>query len=296
MNFLEVDLIDAPDATKDEIRIGLLHGIDISKEAAQFLSDPDHIREIRLLKQLGYAKHLKAPTNLLKQIRAYLNLGRNPDEILDVYYNKVSNAKLIKIMQTAIKYPINDNLISVPEDSLDAILYGITKQIDISEIITTIKTLRPEIVNLLVNLKISNIDIKPFVDGLWDRDRIIALLQGSVIIDPADLIREFNIGINFTAGEITEIIKAYELNYNLAVALSDTDPETDVPDYNQYQMYEITDGYKLLKAEVKSYLNPELTDLEMRQIKEKLIKERSKHNSSFRAKILKINRNLKLPN
>lgn len=291
MNFLEVDLIDAPDATKDEIRIGILHGIDISQEAAKFLTDSDRVREIRLLKQLGYEKHLRAPSQVLQEIRNYIKFGLNPDKILDKYYNKVSQKKLIKIMQTNLKTPFETNLVNVPEASLDAILYGITKGIDVSDIVAKVTELRSEIVNLLVNLKLSNIQIEPFLQDLWDRDRIIALIQGSIIIDPADLIKRYDISSNFTAGEITEIIKAHSLDPELAQLLATTDDE--IPIYNQYQMFEINDGYKL-GLDINQYYSPDKTDLEMKQIKDKLISVKSRHNAKFKKSVQKITRSIKL--
>ena len=81
------------------------------------------------------------------------------------------------------------------------------------------------------------------------------------------------------------IIRAYEINPELAMLVASKDEE-GIPIYNQYQMYEVTEGIRL-HLDVSSYYQPSYTDLQMRLKREELIKiEERRTGRKFKERIL----------
>lgn len=299
MNFLEISLLNLPESIKDEMRIAQLHGIDIGRYAMRYKQQPEHVREIRLLMQnkldVDAYRLFTLPTGVLHQIRRYMEEQIDFKTITNKYItskgvSRLSNKTLEKILRANRKVNnLHVDFRKVQNELVDDVLYGVSKHIRLDDILAYAPGKRTDIIKLLISLRVADINIEPFLQDVWDEERIIALIQGSLIIQPGDLIKEYNITPAFTDSEIEAVIQAVKVNPGLAHLIAYT--EDDIPIYNAYQMQEIIEGYRL-GLDFEQYYEPTNTDLEMRQIREQLMDQEAKQKGrKFRESLLKqINR------
>lgn len=300
-SFLDISSLNLPESVKDECRIASLHGINIIVEANRYKTKPEQVREIRLLSQYkGYdnmKKYFHLPTEVLRILRVYAEAGLSFDELLNKYMTKTNRLKVTtEVFEKIAKANITENNLhidfsKVRNDLVDIILFANNKKIKTEDIIAySNETVdgnykRVEVIKLLVTLRVADINIEPFLKDIWDEDRIFTLIQGSLIIQPDEAIKRYDLTPSFTAGEIEQIIKAHAMKPELAELLSLT--EDEIPIYNQYQAHEINEGYRL-GLDISEYFDPNYSDLEMRQIREKLMKrEEKKKGRKFRENLLR---------
>lgn len=293
MNFLDITHLNLPESIKDEMRIACLHGLDLSRYAKKYKNNPEHVREIRLLLQMNtkYTRYFDLPTEIIRTFRYYELENKDPLPILHKYITPGGNkdlpsSTLEKVLKANLKVPnAHIDFTTVRNDLVDIVLYGISKHIELADILDYAQDKRSDVIKLLITLRIADINIEPFLQDIWDEERILALIQGSLIVQPEQLIKNYNITPAFTASEITEVIQAHKVNPQLAQLIAYT--EDDIPIYNAYQMHEIVEGYRL-GLDFEQYYDPANTDLEMRQYREKLMRrEEQQRGRKFRENLLK---------
>lgn len=287
MSIIDITKLDTiSDSIKDEMMIATMHGIDIEDIARKYRKEPERVRELRLLIQTTgknnaskYKTYHNLPISILRMIRYYIEDKKDVFSYLDRYITKnsklnISEETLEKILKANLKVPNKHiDFTKVENDIVDTILYGLKRGIEVEDIIDYSRGKRAEVVNLLVTLRTADINIEPFLNDIWTEDRIFALIQGRLVIEPEVLIQEYNITSAFTAGELTEVIRAHKISPDLASLIAYT--EDDIPIYNQYQMFEIIEGVRL-GLDITNYYQPENTDLVMRSRREVLMKDKAK--------------------
>lgn len=287
--FLDVPKLPFTESVKDEIMIAQLHGIDLIPFARRF-KDNERVHYIRLLLQGGLDETDPVlsdfSTTILRTLTEYQRTFTDFRIILNKYVHsnnslRVEESTLVKVLQAYLKYPsIRDyDFVEIHPDLVDTFVYAIRMNIDVQDLQDYAKTHTVEVVKLLVNLRVAGVAIQSFLSGYWQTSQIYALISGSSIVEPSVLIEDYDVDETFSAGSIREIIRAYEVDPALATLISTKDQD-GIPIYNQYQMYEITEGIKL-NLDVSSYYQPTLTDLEMRLKREELIRKEEKRSGKL---------------
>ncbi len=287
--FLDVPKLPLSEAVKDEIMIAQLHGIDLLPFARRF-KDNERVHCIRLLLQSGLDESdpilSDFSTTILRILTEYKRTHTEFRIILNKYIHtnnslRVEESTLVKVLQAYLKYrSIYDyDFVEIHPDLVDTFVYAIRMNVDVQDLQEYAKTHPVEVVKLLINLRVAGVAIYSFLSGDWQTSQIYALISGSSIVEPSVLIEDYDLDETFPEGSIREIIRAYEVDPSLATLISTKDQD-GIPIYNQYQMYEITEGIKL-NLDVSSYYQPTLTDLEMRLKREELIRKEEKRSGKL---------------
>lgn len=299
LSFLDIDKLPSSvsESIKDEIRIANLHGYDLTRIAKRFLSDPERIYCIRRLVISGSVeledKLLTSyDTDILRILVKYTELHMDFRVILSRYTTKdhrllVEKDTLTKLMLGYLSNPdiFKYDFLDIKPDLVSTFIYAVKSKVDVLDLQKYSLTHPSDVVKLLVNLKVAGIPIQGFLTGDWKTSQIYALISGSSIVAPEILIEQYDVDETFPEGSIKEIIRAYEINPELAMLVASKDEE-GIPIYNQYQMYEVTEGIRL-HLDVSSYYQPSYTDLQMRLKREELIKiEERRTGKKFKERIL----------
>lgn len=299
ISFLDISNLgsDIPETVKDEMRIASLHGLNLTPFVHRFKNDSERIHYIRLLVQNNYINISDKILNdldsdILRILVKYMETHTDFRVILSKYISKNNNLmiekeSLVKILLGYLKYPqiIEYDFLDIKPELVDTFIFAIKSGVDVKELQYSNFPHSTEVVKLLVNLKIAGLSIMPFIKGNWRTNQVYALISGSSIVKPEILIEDYDIDETFPSGSIKEIIRAYEISPELASLVSIKD-EDGVPIYNQYQMYEVSEGVRL-GLDVSSYYKPNITDLEMRLRREELIKmEEKRTGKRFKERVL----------
>lgn len=300
LSFLDLDSVPEgvlSEAIKDEVRIAILHGVDITKFAEKFKNDEERVHYIRLIMQYSDVtadeKILTLPSEILKVISDCLIHNYEYKQNLSLYvddnYNlKLDSDKVVKILEAGKMNPgVRDyDFNDVPSDSIEPLLLAYQYDSNISDLYEFSKESSSDVVKLLVNLRRVNMDIEPFLDGLWTSEQVYAMISGKSIVSTNELLSVYNITDAFSAAQIREIIDAISFSPTLAKFLASCDKDF-IPLFNNFQMYEIIEGERL-GLDTAKYASPSTSQEDMRVIREKLMDEKEKESGKiFRSRLIR---------
>lgn len=288
LNFFDVDKLDLEESAKDEIRLAILHGVDLT-DYIKLGKSSEHLREYRLALQSGVPKqyiNIRVDWEVLRYIRKLSELGYDL-EFLDRYLPSangkptIEEDTLLKVLKCHLTSDTSDiNFMYIKNDLVDGFIYGLSMGYDMTPLERAGMTLKRDVLHLLVSLIGAGIDVRPFIEKSWSVEQIEAILRSSHIVDPAYLVNNL-INSKFTAGQIEEVARSLKYSDGLIVAQLDED---GYPLYNEYQMYELVEGLRF-SLNVELYSNPRMSDFEMRKVRERLINQKETHGHTIRGKL-----------
>ncbi|MGF2715606.1 hypothetical protein ACQUY5_25705 [Bacillus cereus] len=292
LTFFEIDKLDVDEITKDELRLAFFHNVDVSNYLNKGKT-AEEIREYRLAIQSGVEEdfiNLHVGWEVIRYIRMLHNDGYKLDFLRK--YMKSRNGKpqleedtLLKVLKCQLTHDTTSiDFLHVKRDLVDGFIYGLSKGYDLNPLVRVGMKLDADILYLLINLIGSNIDVRPFINKSWTAEQIEAILRAKPIINPPSLIQNY-VNNKFTSGQIDEVVRGIRFGDGRLVAKRDED---GYPIYNEYQMYEIVEGIRFgLRTE--EYMDPNMSDFEMRQIREQLMNQKDLHGHNNRGR-LRINK------
>ncbi|MED3167849.1 hypothetical protein P4369_13060 [Bacillus thuringiensis] len=288
LTFFEIDKLDIDELSKDELRLAFFHNIDLiyylnkGKTAEQ-------LREYRIAIQSGVDEdfiNLHVGWEVIRYIRMLHNQGYKLDFLRK--YMKSPKGKpaleedtLVKVLKCHLTHNTSSiDFLNVKRDLVDGFIYGLSKGYDLTPLVRVGMKLDEDILYLLINLIGSHIDVRPFINKTWTAEQIEAILHAKPVINPPSLIQNY-INNKFTGGQIEEVVKGIRFGDGKLVSKKDEDGN---PIYNEYQMYEIVEGIRFgLRTE--EYSNPNMSDFEMRQIREQLMSQKDLHGHNNRGRL-----------
>lgn len=255
---------------KDELTLAILHGIDLTDFLSNKIVDFKVLRGIRLCMEHGVPlNYIRANLHegiLLPLFEVYASNRTLESTGLLVYFNSATSkltieestfASLVGLSLDNIRFDSVD-FNKIPLSVVEVFISAIQQGVDVSDLQVGYASHDKDYLEFMVSLRLSGIDISPFLDGYWSIEQVTAIIQGRNKISPVDFV-ENHINENFTTGQIECCIKAFDYGCLNLVTSLDSD---GYPVFNEYQMYQITEGARF-GLDYMSYADPDLNDYQM---------------------------------
>ncbi|PHE64261.1 hypothetical protein COF68_05310 [Bacillus toyonensis] len=288
LSFFEIDKLDLDEPSKDELRLAFMHGIDITKYVKRNKTS-EHLREYRLAIQTGVEEEF-INTKVGWEVIRYVRMLKSQGYSLDFLRKYMPNPKgrpvleedtLVKVLKCQLNHDTTKiNFLNIKHDLVNGFIYGLSHDYDLTPLVRVGLTLDKDTLYMLISLIGSNIDVRPFTNKKWSNEQIEAILRAKPIINPSDLIKNF-VSTKFTEGQIEEVVRGIKFGNGELVSKTD---EQGYPIYNEYQMYEIVEGLRF-ELLVTEYCDPNMSDFDMRTIREQLLNQKDLHGHNTRGKL-----------
>lgn len=171
----------------------------------------------------------------------------------------------------------------VPRDIIGIICEGLIKGYPMWLCISNEEYLTPSFIRQLMKGMQLQIDIHPFLNGKWTEEQLVMILSSANAININELLEYVN--YKFSIEHLVEVIDAARnrLDYSL-LCLQDDDGS---PSFNSYQMAVLRNA---LRDDVitKELYNPNMNDMDMQDLYEKLLAEKERqHKPVLRGRLKK---------
>ena len=159
----------------------------------------------------------------------------------------------------------------VQDDVVPIICEGLIKGYPMWQCVNGDKVLSASYIRQLMKGMRLNVDISPFLTGDWSEEQLVYLLSNANEVDLSEVVSYIN--PHFSVDHLEEVIALAELGYDYSlICIQD---EEGFPLFNEYQMSVIG---KAIRDDVlcDEIYNPEVSDMDMEDIYESLVKDRCK--------------------
>lgn len=270
LSFFEIQSLDVPQNVKDELTLGILHGLDMSRFLSNDTVDFKVLRGIRLCLEHDVPMHY-VEANLSERVLLGLfdlySTHRTVDSVgLAPYFNSRTSKLLIE--ESTFEVLVGLALENVRFDSVDfrqvplstvgVFASALQQGVNVSDFEGTRASRDKDFLEFLVSLRLSGIEVKPFLSGSWSEEQVTAVIQGRSRVSVVDFVTHY-VNEFFTAGQIEQCLRAVEFDCLDLVSSLDSD---GYPIYNEYQMYQLVEGARF-GLDYRSYSEPSLNDSEM---------------------------------
>lgn len=270
LSFFDIQAMDVSQDVKDELTLGFLHGLDLHRYVTNSSVDFRVLRGIRLCLEHAVPSYIvKANLKesvLLGLFEVYSSNRTLMSTGLDAYFHARSwkltieestFEELVKLSLSDIQFGTVD-FNKVPLSTVAVFASALAQGIDVSDIQGTRASKDKDYLEFLLSLRQSDIDISPFLNGVWSEEQVTAVIQGRSKISTVDFVKNY-VNEFFTEGQIEYCVRA--VDHGCLDLVSSVD-EDGYPIFNEYQMYNIVEGARF-GLDYMSYADPNLNDHQM---------------------------------
>lgn len=280
LSFFDVQGLEVSQGVKDELTLGLLHGLDLTPFIVDESVDFHILRAVRLCLEYDVPLYL-IETNLSEKVLTPLYRLYSAHQTVDSaglvsYFNKHTHelqleaetfAVLVSLALENVDFSKID-FTMVPLATVSLFASALAQGVEVEDLQESRAVSDKDYLDFLISLRLAGVDIKPFLSGSWSEDKIMVILKVRAKISIVDFITHY-INDKFTAGQIEQCVRAYE--FGCLPLVCSTDPE-GYPIYNEYQMYQLVEGARF-NLNYRAYADPMLNDSEMALKRTELFKQ-----------------------
>ena len=280
LSFFDLQKMDINQNVKDELTLGILHGLDLTSYVTSDNIDFELLRAIRLCLEHDVPLHL-VNANLDKDIliplyRLYSAHRTIDSSGLSKYFNLTTNELMLEprtlgvLVDLALEN-VDFSMVDftfIPLATVDVFASALAQGVEISDLQKSRAVSDKDYLDFLISLRLAGVDISPFLEGSWSEEQVLAILRGRLKVSVVEFITHY-INENFTAGQIEQCWRASDFGCLSLVCSVDKD---GFPIYNEYQMYQIVEGARF-NLDYRLYADPSLNDSEMALERTELFKK-----------------------
>ena len=280
LSFFDLQAMDINQNVKDELTLGLLHGLDLTPYVTSDKVDFELLRAIRLCLEHEVPLHL-IDANLDKEVliplyRLYSAHRTIDSSGLTSYFNTTTSELTLEPQTLSVLVDLalenvdfsKVDFTFIPLATVDVFASALAQGVEISDLQKSRAVSDKDYLDFLISLRLAGVDISPFLEGSWSEEQILAILRGRLKVSVVEFITHY-INENFTAGQIEQCWRASDFGCLSLVCSVDRDC---FPIYNEYQMYQIVEGARF-NLDYRLYADPSLNDSEMALARTELFKK-----------------------
>ena len=280
LSFFDIQALDVNRNVKDELTLGLLHGLDLTPFITSDKVDFELLRAVRLCLEHDVPLYL-VNANLDKDVLTPLYKLYSAHRTLDSsglsnYFNSTNYELMVepKTLGILVDLALENvdfskvDFTLIPLSTLEVFASALVQGVEITDLQNSRAVSDKDYLDFLISLRMAGVDISPFLEGSWSESQILAILRGRLKMSVVDFIQHY-INENFTAGQIEQCWRASDFGCLSLVCSTDKD---SFPIYNEYQMYQLVEGARF-NLDYRLYADPSLNDSEMALARTELFKK-----------------------